>query len=511
MSLRTSTLLVAALAFLQLGSCARILGVFPVTSVSHQVVYLALMRELARRGHQVTVITTDPLNDPSLGNYSEIDVSFMYEDYRRRFNFAGRRMDDRSPYDLAESLLVYGARWCEMLLEHEPVQRLISPENTRARFDLVFLEWLNTPATYGFAHRFSAPMIGVASLPPFAFCHDSVGNPTNPSYIPEAFLPYSDRMTFFQRLDTLVYSLRTRWFFYGAVVPRHQAIAERHFGPSMPSVLDLHYNVSMLFVNFEPSFHPPRPEVPAVVHLSGLHINPPKPLPQELQQFLDSAPEGAIYFSLGSNVRSDRLDAGKRQMFLDAFRALAGCRVLWKWEADSLPGRPANVMVRKWLPQQDVLRHPNVKLFIMQGGLQSLEEAVHSGVPLIAIPFFSDQDYNTKRIVEKGIGLKLDITEVSKEKILHVLTTVLGNSSFRENARRLSAVMADQQMAPLERAVWWTEYVLRHRGAAHLRSAAVGMPWYQYLLLDVAGFLLACALLAALLLWRTCGRVLRRP
>lgn len=48
----------------------------------------------------------------------------------------------------------------------------------------------------------------------------------------------------------------------------------------------------------------------------------------------------------------------------------------------------------------------------------------------------------------------------------------------------------------MERAVWWTEYVLRHNGAKHLRSAAVDMPWYQYFLLDVIAFLLAVALIA---------------
>jgi len=40
-------------------------------------------------------------------------------------------------------------------------------------------------------------------------------------------------------------------------------------------------------------------------------------------------------------------------------------------------------------------------------------------------------------------------------------------------------------MSPLETAVYWTEYVIRHKGAPHLQSVAVGMPWYQYYLIDV--------------------------
>lgn len=61
--------------------------------------------------------------------------------------------------------------------------------------------------------------------------------------------------------------------------------------------------------------------------------------------------------------------------------------------------------------------------------------------------------------------------------------------SFRENMRKYSAVSKDTPDKPLDRAVWWTEYVLRHNGAHHLRSSVMDLTWYQYLLLDVIGFL----------------------
>jgi len=54
---------------------------------------------------------------------------------------------------------------------------------------------------------------------------------------------------------------------------------------------------------------------------------------------------------------------------------------------------------------------------------------------------------------------------------------------------KYSLLTKDQPQSPMERAVWWVEYVLRHKGARHLKSAAVDMPWYQYFLLDVLGFL----------------------
>lgn len=57
-------------------------------------------------------------------------------------------------------------------------------------------------------------------------------------------------------------------------------------------------------------------------------------------------------------------------------------------------------------------------------------------------------------------------------------------------------------MTGLEKAVWWTEYVIRHRGAPYFRSSAIDMPWYEYLLMDVIAFLAATVLLALYVLYK---------
>lgn len=55
----------------------------------------------------------------------------------------------------------------------------------------------------------------------------------------------------------------------------------------------------------------------------------------------------------------------------------------------------------------------------------------------------------------------------------------------------LSIKYKDRPMSPLDTAVYWTEYVIRHKGnTGHLKTAAVDMPWHQYLLLDVIVFLI---------------------
>ena len=60
---------------------------------------------------------------------------------------------------------------------------------------------------------------------------------------------------------------------------------------------------------------------------------------------------------------------------------------------------------------------------------------------------------------------------------------------YRENAQRISRIYQDQPRTPLQQAVYWTEYVIRHKGASHLRSAVLDLAWYQYFLLDVIAVL----------------------
>jgi glucuronosyltransferase len=56
--------------------------------------------------------------------------------------------------------------------------------------------------------------------------------------------------------------------------------------------------------------------------------------------------------------------------------------------------------------------------------------------------------------------------------------------------KKISALSKDEPQSSLNRAVWWAEYVIRHNGAKHLRSATLDLSWYQYLLLDIGAFLI---------------------
>ena len=74
----------------------------------------------------------------------------------------------------------------------------------------------------------------------------------------------------------------------------------------------------------------------------------------------------------------------KRKTLLNVFGKLKQ-KVLWKWETEHMDDKPPNVMLHKWLPQQDVLGHPNVKLFVSHGGQSSFQETICHQKPAVRI------------------------------------------------------------------------------------------------------------------------------
>jgi len=181
---------------------------------------------------------------------------------------------------------------------------------------------------------------------------------------------------------------------------------------------------------------------------------------------------------------------------------------LWKFEKH-FQNLPANVKANEWLPQTDVLAHPNIRAFVTHGGRLSTIEAIHYGVPIIGIPFFSDQEYNIADSVNKGYGVKVDFTTLTQDTLSNAINEILSNPKYGENAKQRSKVLRDQPLKPLDNAIFWVEYILRHHGAPHLQTAALKLCWFQLLLLDVIGFSFGVAIFVIVVIYLTIRKVYR--
>lgn len=71
-----------------------------------------------------------------------------------------------------------------------------------------------------------------------------------------------------------------------------------------------------------------------------------------------------------------------------------------------------------------------------------------------------------------------------------------------ENVKTASKIFKDRHMSPASLVVYWTEYVLRHKGAPHLTSYAMNLSWYQYYLLDVIALILVFVIVGIFVSYR---------
>ncbi|XP_067004504.2 UDP-glycosyltransferase UGT5 isoform X2 [Anabrus simplex] len=230
----------------------------------------------------------------------------------------------------------------------------------------------------------------------------------------------------------------------------------------------------------------------------------------DLDQFV-STEDGFIYVSFGSTVSTNAISEDKRKKLVHVFGMLPQ-RVLWKWDSD-IADLPPNIKISKWLPQQDILGHSSIRLFITQGGALSMQEAIFHGVPILGVPLVADQEPNTLRAVDAGIALKVDLEESSEEEIHSAVTELINDPKYRRNVKYMSTLFRDQPETPLNRALYSIERVIRYKGAPFFRSAATDLRWYQYFCLDILVSLIITVVAAVVALCSlvSCVRRLLRP
>lgn len=136
-----------------------------------------------------------------------------------------------------------------------------------------------------------------------------------------------------------------------------------------------------------------------------------------------------MYFSLGSSIKAVLIDNKKKTEILQALYRLP-YKVLWKYENTTHSGISRNLLTRTWFPQQAVLNHKNVRVFVTQGGLQSLEEGIHYRVPMVGMSFFGDQHFNVDRMVKIGIAKSVDYNTFTSNELEKAIIEVATNKRY---------------------------------------------------------------------------------
>ncbi|XP_070504995.1 UDP-glycosyltransferase UGT5-like [Chironomus tepperi] len=463
----------------------RILGVFPTRCKSHFAIGHSVMKTLAEAGHEVHVVSPFPQKSP-IDNYH--DIFLDYGDDGNLFDMFDTA--DWSPFEMINFLSGFGEFMANFTLSHPNLQDIM---NKKIKFDAVIAELFGVEAIFGLGSHLNCPVITLATFGSSKWTNDLTRTPMPYSYVPHNFVKFSENMNFYERTYNMLVMQYEHIYMEFVHYGRQNAVYDQYFGNNQLPFDDQMKNVSLVLINNHFSSSSVRPTVANMIEIGGVQVSPnPNPLPFDIQQFLDSATDGAIIFSMGSILQAVNWPTEKREAFVHVFSKLKQ-KVLWKYENETLPNKPDNVMISPWIPQRDVLAHPNVKLFITHGGLLGTTEAIYEGVPVVGIPIYADQQMNIVKAVNMGIGIYMDYNDIDEHLIAENINKILKNPNYHKNAKTLSKVYKDRPMTPQQSVVYWVEYVIRHNGALHLRSAAHNLNFIQLHSIDsyaLIGFVL---------------------
>ncbi|XP_075285743.1 UDP-glucuronosyltransferase 1A1 isoform X6 [Opisthocomus hoazin] len=479
---------------------------------SHWLSMKQALTELSKRGHEVVVIAPESkMLIDSTGLYelktypapfkkeameelllSLTSISFSEESFLMRFI--------NTWHNFREVSAMFQAT-CRSLLYNKEMMKYIE----ESKFDAIFTDPM-TPCGQIIALHFSIPTVFFLRSVPCAIDVHAARSPDPPSYVPRIFSENTDHMTFPQRVKNFLISI-SESFTCGIIFSPFESLASDFLQKPM-TVTQLLSHGSIWLKRIDFVFEYPMPVMPNMVFIGGINCGQKKVLSQEFEAIVNASGEhGIVVFSLGSMV--SEIPMKKAIAIADALGSVPQT-VLWRYGGEVPPNLPKNVKLVKWLPQNDLLAHPKTRAFITHGGSHGVYEGICNAVPMVLMPLFGDQMDNAKRVESRGAGLTLNILEMTSNDISTALKAVINDKKYKENIKRLSELHLDRPIHPLDLAVHWVEFVMRHKGAPHLRPAAHDLNWIQYHSLDVIAFLLAVVLLSLFISVKCCLFCCRR-
>ncbi|EFB25096.1 hypothetical protein PANDA_021500, partial [Ailuropoda melanoleuca] len=389
---------------------------------------------------------------------------------------------------------------CSDLLRRGDIMDFLKNEN----FDLVFVE------AFDFCSFLVAEKLGkqFVSILPTQFGSVDHGLPIPVSYIPVFRSWLTNHMDFWGRVKNFLmffdFSMK-QW----RIQSTFDNTIKEHFPEgSRPVLSHLLKKAELWFINSDFALEFARPLLPNTVAFMNncVHLLSYLTSFQEFENFIAKfGDSGFVLVALGSMVSICQSQEAVREMN-SAFAHLSQ-GVIWKCNPSHWPKDvklAANVKIVDWLPQNDLLAHPQIRLFVTHGGLNSIMEAIQHGVPMVGIPVLGEQAENLIRVEAKKFGVSIQLKQVKAETLALKMKEVIEDKRYKSAAVAASIIRRSHPLTPAQRLVGWIDHILQTGGAAHLKPRALQQPWHEQYLLDVVLFLLVVTLGT---LW-LCGKLL---
>lgn len=280
-----------------------------------------------------------------------------------------------------------------------------------------------------------------------------------------------------------------------------------------PKFDEMFNSVAHVLSNYHPLLQSPKVTAPTkITSVGGFHLKTSEDqIHPEFLKTMDRAPNGIIYISSGSKTRLADFPLEKVETILSVLGSYEDILVLMKFESAGLKEKHnKNTIVGPWLPQQDILNHPKLKVFITLGGYLSVMEAVNYGKPIIAIPLEKSQESLVNHVVEKGVGIRIDYDELSPEILKKAIEEIYENPTFEENAKNYSNIFRYSKMNPLERISHIVNYTVVSNAMLNLKKFNLNLP--ELMIFEQDWFVMLLTIILTLLFTSkvACKFVMRR-
>lgn len=264
-------------------NAARILAFIPTASYSHQYTFHPVWRELSLRGHNVTILTTDPVDAPELTNLTQINASFAYK-FMNIFH-----------EELPNSNVIKGFSDIHKMFNNITNYELSMPEvqklmKSREPVDIVITESI-FPEFLAFGEIYKCPTILISSTVLQSIIHIAVGNPVHPVLNPEPVLPFHGLLSFKERFISTLYHILVNYVRVTYTFPEKEKVFSKFFMKPIPSIMDMVKKVDIVLVGANTVLYEIRAYGPATITFSGIHLKPPQVIPK------------VTSFSLSNNIQ----------------------------------------------------------------------------------------------------------------------------------------------------------------------------------------------------------------
>ncbi|KAG8543647.1 hypothetical protein GDO81_024123, partial [Engystomops pustulosus] len=455
-------------------SCAQAgkILVVPVDG-SHWINIKILMMELVQRGHEMTVLrpSTSLYIEESSEDFKVLTIPMSiqqamsrkdFEDYALNWIFQQAFTKHGSSFTLAWEFiqaLQTGTQMGTIAIGALFENQEILEELRTGGFQVILADPYNVAGVM-LAHYLKLPIVFFGRWMPTEDMHFALA-PSPLSYVPVINSRITDRMVFSERVKNVVLYGLYQAASHLLIYPAYDKLVQRYLNTDI-RVFDMYKKADIYLMKVDFVFEFPRPTMPNFVYIGGFQCKAPKPLTQDIQDFMDNSEHGVVVFSLGTIVRTLPLNIARE---IAAGLARLKERVIWRYSGEPLDTLGNNTKTVEWLPQNDLLSHPKTKVFLAHGGENGVYEAICHGVPIVGFPLFGDQYENILRLKTRGAAVLLEkAQDITADDVFSAVRQVIDDPTYSRAMKHLSELHHDVPVPPRDLAVFWTEFVMRHHG-----------------------------------------------